>query len=74
MTTAGLEPATFWCRWRSKPNALPLRQVALGKALAALYMAPFSLMTCNLPWQATAIHIPYRYLTHTSTINPVPPQ
>ncbi|KAH9998296.1 hypothetical protein BJV77DRAFT_981102 [Russula vinacea] len=29
MTTAGLEPATFWCRWRSKPNALPLRQVAL---------------------------------------------
>ena len=29
MTTAGLEPATFWCRRRSKPNALPLRQVAL---------------------------------------------
>ena len=29
MTTAGLEPATFWCRRRSKPNALPLRQVAM---------------------------------------------
>ncbi|KAL4251081.1 hypothetical protein ABKN59_005642 [Abortiporus biennis] len=29
MTTAGLEPATFWCRQRSKPNALPLRQVAI---------------------------------------------
>ena len=29
MTTAGLEPATFWCRRRSKPNALPLRQVAI---------------------------------------------
>ena len=28
MTTAGLEPATVWYRRRSKPNALPLRQVA----------------------------------------------
>ncbi|KAF5334376.1 hypothetical protein D9611_013534 [Ephemerocybe angulata] len=34
MTTAGLEPATFWCLSQiavepSKPNALPLRQVAM---------------------------------------------
>ena len=32
MTTAGLEPATFWYRRQSKPNALPLRQVAILKA------------------------------------------
>ena len=37
MTTAGLEPATFWslskgmtAAQRSKPNALPLRQVAMS--------------------------------------------
>ena len=29
MTTAGLEPATFWYAQQSKPNALPLRQVAM---------------------------------------------
>lgn len=34
MTTAGLEPATFWYPYmgnirQSKPNALPLRQVVL---------------------------------------------
>ena len=39
MTTAGLEPATFWCRRRSKPNALPLRQVALLVNDPALYMS-----------------------------------
>jgi hypothetical protein len=37
VTTAGLEPATFWCRWQSKPNALPLRQVAM----TSLYSLPF---------------------------------
>ena len=40
MTTAGLEPATFWCRRQSKPNALPLRQVALSAETAVSYMAP----------------------------------
>ena len=45
MTTAGLEPATFWCRRRSKPNALPLRQVAMYRGVSVrIWPGPLAVM------------------------------
>ena len=64
MTTAGLEPATFWCRWRSKPNALPLRQVALG-------MAPLSFDSKCQSWRLGKRHQTHLIsIPHTFTIIP----